>query len=226
MEGVRTPVPDSHTYLAEWSALHGGYDPAGGAWLVQAWLGLVYRVGRRAAAMGLRPGAVTAAGSASAAVAIVPAWAGGRWPLLAAAVVVASGLLDGLDGAVAIITRRVSAWGYVLDSIADRSCDALYLLALWLVGAPGGLVVAAGGVLALLEYLRARAGNAGFGEIGVVTVGERPTRIIVAAVALVGAGAVPEMAAVAGAAGAAATAGVCTVGLAQLVVVVRRALRA
>jgi CDP-diacylglycerol--glycerol-3-phosphate 3-phosphatidyltransferase len=193
--------------------------------VVRAWLNLVFQTARPFAAIGVSPGAVTVAGVVVTAVALGPAAAGGRWPLLAAAAVVASGLLDNLDGAVAVLTRRTSAWGYVLDSLADRASDTLYLLALWLLGAPGWLAVAAGVAVGMLEYARARAGNAGFGEIGVVTVGERPSRIIVTAVALAGAGAVPSMGHVAGTAGAAATLALGTVGLTQLLAVVRRTLR-
>jgi hypothetical protein len=58
----------------------------------------------------------------SAAVAAVAA-AGGRWPLAAVGIVVLAGLLDNLDGAVAILSGRTTRWGYVLDSLADRLSD-------------------------------------------------------------------------------------------------------
>ena len=64
--------------------------------------------------------------------------------LLAVVLVVVSGLLDGLDGAVAVLTDRATRWGHVLDSLVDRCSDGLYLVALWLVGAPAGVCVAAG----------------------------------------------------------------------------------
>ena len=51
------------------------------------------------------------------------------------------------------------------------------------------------GALMMLEYLRARAGNAGQGEVGVVTVGERPTRVIAATLGLAAIGARPSSAA-------------------------------
>src|SRR5205823_2358904 len=60
-----------------------------------------------------------------------------------------------------------------------------WLLALWLLGAPAWLVLAGGGVSWLHEYLRARAAAAGMAEIGVVTVAERPTRVILAVSGLV-----------------------------------------
>jgi CDP-diacylglycerol--glycerol-3-phosphate 3-phosphatidyltransferase len=76
-----------------------------------------------------------------------------------------------------------------------------------------------------LEYTRARAGNAGMDEVGVVTVGERPTRVIVAAAFFLACAAFPRHAAGVATLGAAATLGVAVIGSAQLAVVVRRALR-
>ncbi|HMA46991.1 MAG TPA: CDP-alcohol phosphatidyltransferase family protein [Frankiaceae bacterium] len=219
-------VPDRDGYFARWAGSHGGYDPRAGAAVVRLWLGLTFRLGRPLARRGVLPGVVTLAGAWVAAAVLPPAAAGGRWPLLAAAVVVASALLDNLDGCVAVLSGRATAWGYVLDSLVDRACDVGYLVALWLLGAPGWVVVAAGGTAGLLEYARARAAAAGFDEIGVVTVGERPTRVIVTAVALCCAGLVPARADLAAGLGAGATLGVCAVGLAQLLVVVRRGLLA
>src|SRR6185312_7632346 len=105
----------------------------------------------------------------------------GRWlslayrlarPLVAVPIVVLAGLLDNLDGAVAVLSGRTTRWGFVLDSLADRLSDAAYLLALWFLGAPGPVCVAGGSLMMLQEYARARAGNAGMGEVGVVTLWE------------------------------------------------------
>ncbi|MCK9896936.1 CDP-alcohol phosphatidyltransferase family protein [Frankia sp. AgB32] len=224
MGGVRSPVPNRETYLARWAQLHGGYDPASGLWLVRAWLVLIHRLASPFAALRVPPSAITAAGVALTALAVPAAAAGGRWPLLGVAALALGGLADSVDGAVAVLTDRVSAWGYVLDSVADRCGDALCLLALWCLGASAGLVVSAGVALGLLEYTRARAGCAGFAEIGVVTVGERPTRLIVAGFGLAGAGVVPGWAGGVVSATAAATLAVAAIGLGQLMVTVRAAL--
>jgi CDP-diacylglycerol--glycerol-3-phosphate 3-phosphatidyltransferase len=224
MDGVRTPVPDRDSYLARWADLHGGYDPRSGLWLVRAWLTLIHRVASPLAALRVPPTAVTVGGVAITALALPAAAAGGRWPLLGVAALFLGGLADSVDGAVAVLTDRAGAWGYVLDSVADRCGDVLCLVALWYLGAPGGLVVAAGCALGLLEYTRARAGNAGFGEIGVVTVGERPTRLILAAFGLAGAGLAPGLAGAVADAAAGVTLAVCVIGLGQLAVTVRAAL--
>jgi CDP-diacylglycerol--glycerol-3-phosphate 3-phosphatidyltransferase len=186
---------------------------------------LTYLLARPLAAVRTPPAAVTAAAAVSPALALAPAAAGGRWPLAAAVVVAASALLDGLDGAVAILRSRASATGFVLDSVADRVADALCLVALWLLGAPGWLAVTAGAMAFLLEYTRARAGNAGFGEIGVVSVGERPTRMIITVAGLLVAGVLPSLRAPAAVGATAAMLAVATIGLGQLTVVLSRVLR-
>lgn len=217
------PVPDLAGYFERWSRLHGGYD-ARGAPLVRGWLTGAYAVARPLARAGVLPDVLTLWGIAAGGLVVALAEPGGRWPLAAGAVVVGSGLLDNLDGCVAVLTDRATRFGYVLDSLADRVTDGLYLVALRRAGAAPGSCVLAGAGLGLLEYTRARAGNAGMGEIGAVTVGERPTRIIVTAIALGCAGLYPSYAPLCAGLGAAATLGVSLAGLGQLLIVVRRAL--
>ncbi len=212
---------DRHEYLARWSRLHGGARTTG---IVGWWLGLTHAVARPLVRAGVGPWPVTAAGVVVAAAACWPASAGGRWPLLAAALIAVSGLLDNLDGAVAVMSGRTSRWGFVLDSACDRLADAAYCLALFLAGAPVELAVAGAALAWLQEYVRARAAVAGMPEVGVVTVSERPTRVIVTAMFLLGAGLYADAAARWAAAGAAALTTIGTVGLVQLVVVVRRKL--
>jgi phosphatidylglycerophosphate synthase len=157
-------------------------------------------------------------------VACWPASAGGRWPLLAALLVAASGVLDNLDGAVAVLSDRTSRWGFVLDSACDRVADAAYCVALVLAGAPGRVAVGGAALALLHEYVRARAAVAGMPEIGVVTISERPTRVILTGMFLLGAGMYPGVAHLWAAAGAAAWAVVGVVGLVQLLLAVHRRL--
>lgn len=221
---MRNAVPSQSVYLARWACLHGGYDPATGLATVRWWLRVVYLLSRPVARVGIGPDAITLAGTLVTAVLLVPAAAGGRWPLAGVMIVVVGGVLDNVDGCVAVLTGRATAWGYVLDSVADRVADGFCLVALWLLGAPGGLCVGAGAAVMFLEYLRARAGNAGYGDIGIVTVGERPTRIIVIAFGFLGAGVAPGLAALSATIAAAATAAAGTVGTVQLGVTIHRAL--
>jgi phosphatidylglycerophosphate synthase len=208
-------------YLDGWQALHGDYDPRGNP-LVRRWLSLSYAVARPLAVARVSPDLVTLLAVLLAAAALGPAAAGGWWLLLAAAMVVLSGLLDNVDGAVAVLTGRATPWGAVLDAVVDRIADLLFLAALLLAGAPVVACALGGALMFLLEYLRARAAAAGLTDVGVVTVWERPTRVIVTAAFLV-AGAVvgdpwPAL-------GAWAWVGLGAVGLVQLAVAVRRRLR-
>ena len=208
-------------YLDRWAELHGGYDPRASPW-ARGWLGLTYACARPVRAV--PPDVLTGVGVLVTAGLLPLSAAGGRWPLLAVLVVVLSGLLDNVDGCVAVVTGRESRWGYVLDSLADRVCDALYLVALWLLGAPAGVCVGAGALTWWQEYARARAGNAGMGEIGVATVWERPSRVIVTAFALAAAGGWPASADRLAAVGAWVSVALAVVAVAQLLVAVRRTL--
>jgi CDP-diacylglycerol--glycerol-3-phosphate 3-phosphatidyltransferase len=139
------------------------------------------------------PLAATALGLLVAVASVAPAAAGGRWLLAAGVLVGLSGLLDSLDGALAIGTGRASRRGFVLDSVVDRLTEAAYAGALWVAGAPGWLAVAFGALCWLPDYLRARAGQAGVAETGALSVWERPTRVAMTGMTLVGAGVVAGM---------------------------------
>jgi phosphatidylglycerophosphate synthase len=209
-------------YLAAWSRWHGGAGTDGV--LVRGWLSLAYALARPA--VRLSPLAATALGLVAAAAAVLPARAGGPWLLAAGALVGLSGLLDSLDGALAIATGRASRRGFVLDSVVDRLTEVAYSGALWAAGAPGWLAVAFGALCWLPDYLRARAGQAGVAETGALSVWERPTRVILTGLTLVGAGVLAavhaERAVVTG--GAAVGTALGAVGVVQLGVSLRRAL--
>jgi CDP-diacylglycerol--glycerol-3-phosphate 3-phosphatidyltransferase len=219
-------------YLAEWSRWHGGTDPSASR-LVHGWLSLAYRLAR--AVSWMPPLAATALGLLVALAAIGPALAGGAWLVAAGLLVGLSGLLDSLDGALALAGGRASRRGYVLDSAVDRLTEAGYAVALWAAGAPGWLAAVFGALCWLPDYLRARAGQAGVAETGSISVWERPTRVVMTGFTVGGAGIVAAtgLDAVAGVAdgpavvvttGAAVGAVLGLVGTAQLGVSLRRAL--
>ncbi|MFG1608232.1 CDP-alcohol phosphatidyltransferase family protein [Actinoplanes sp. NPDC049265] len=213
-------------YAVAWASLHGGFDPRTASPLIRGWIRIAWRAGVLLARLGLGPMAVTAGGLLLCLLVPVAALAGPAGWIGAGILVAAAAFADSFDGAVAVVTGRATRLGFVVDSVADRIGEAAWLLALWLAGAPAGLVVAAGGLSWLHEYVRARATAGGMADIGMVTVGERPTRIAVAIPGLLIAGVsslvLPlPIAAVAVAAGLALQ----LVGLVQLFLTVRRELR-
>ncbi|AVT41837.1 CDP-alcohol phosphatidyltransferase [Plantactinospora sp. BB1] len=169
---------------------------------VRRWLRMSYVLGCFLARLHVSPTAVTVLGvllCVAVPVAVAQSRPGPLGPLLAAGFVLLAAVADSIDGAVAVVTGRTTRLGYVYDSLADRVGEVCWLIAFWLVGAPGVLVVAAGGLSWLHEYTRARSVSAGMKEIGTVTVGERPSRVSVAVVGLLVAGlahlVMPELAA-------------------------------
>jgi phosphatidylglycerophosphate synthase len=212
---------DRDTYLQQWSTLHGGARPTG---IVGGWLRIVHAVAAPLARLRVPPDGVTLLGLLIACSAPLLASLG-RWGVLAAALVIAlSGLFDSLDGAVAVMTGRTSRWGAVLDGVADRISDAVFVATLWVVGAPAGGCVAAVGLCWLQEYARARAGGAGMTEVGVLTLDERPTRVVVVVMFLLASVARPDDDPGWATLGAWALVGLGVIGLVQVLVVIRRTL--
>lgn len=216
-------LPTRDEYFVRWTALHGGYDPRGSR-LVFGWLTIVFVIARPFAALGMSPDFVTGVGFLVAAAVPALAHLCGGWLFLAAAVCVFSAVADSADGVVAVLTDRVTAFGAVLDSVVDRGSDLLYLLAFWIVGAPAGVCVAGAVLMLLQEYLRARATACGMTDVGVVTVWERPTRVIVTTMFLLGAAIYSSVASQWARAGAWVWVGLGVIGFGQLFIVVRRKL--
>lgn len=154
--------------------------------LVRGWLRLMWALARPLAARGVAPNAVTAAGAAlgPAAVAVSVVAAGGsRWlGLVVLALLLGGAVADGLDGAVAILSARVSALGARLDRLADRLADACWALVLWALGAPLWAAVL---LIAATLAQEAWRSALGAGAAGLITVCERPTRLVCACIAAV-----------------------------------------
>ena len=147
-------------YLAAWSRWHGGTDP-GDSRLVHGWLTAGLHAGRAAGrAPRWSPPRSGCSSPARRSGRRRPAGLAARAGLL----VGLSGLLDSLDGALAIAGGRASRRGFVLDSAVDRLTEVAYAGAFWVAGAPGWLAAAFGALCWLPDYLRARAGQAGVSE--------------------------------------------------------------
>ena len=182
----RGPAMTREGYLQRWAELHGGVDPRGNR-LVLGWLTLIHALASPLARAGWSPNAVTTLGLVIGALALPAAAAGGGWLWLAALLILFSGVVDSLDGAIAVMTGRTTKWGFVWDSVADRISDVVFIAALWLVGAPLQLCTAVIVMTFLLEYTRARAVAAGMNEVGVVSLWERPSRVLVCGMFILGA---------------------------------------
>jgi phosphatidylglycerophosphate synthase len=157
------PGRDDAELSAEWSRLHGGLRPSA---LVLGWLRPLWTVARPLVALRVPPTAVTTLGIG---LAVAGPFLAGRWPLAALALVLAAALADGLDGAVAVVGGRATLLGAVLDHVADRVADTAFALVLWRCGAPLWLALVAAGLSLVQELSRRRV---------VITVAERPTRVI------------------------------------------------
>jgi CDP-diacylglycerol--glycerol-3-phosphate 3-phosphatidyltransferase len=104
---------------------------------------------------------------------------------------IAAGLFDMLDGALARVTNRTSAFGAFLDSVVDRYSEAVILLGLLLYyyQQPGGqrvtevvLIYATLFGSMMISYARARAEGLNIrNEVGIMA---RPERVVLLAVGL------------------------------------------
>lgn len=166
---------------AAWSSLHGGVQPSP---VVRGWLRMVWFLSSGPVAR-IPPDVLSGAGV----LALVGAWvsvAGRHWPALTVGLIIAAGLLDGLDGAVALRTGRARPLGAVVDAVADRVGDLLLGAVLVTLGAPLAWTLAAVALVFIHEYVRARAQAAGMPGVGAVTIAERPTRLIIVGIAAAG----------------------------------------
>lgn len=100
-----------------------------------------------------------------------------RRGLILVAVIVISGFLDALDGALARITGMSTLKGALLDSFIDRICEAIYALTLLLLGVNIYATLVFLALSFLVSYLRARGETLGVTLSGVGLM-ERAERLI------------------------------------------------
>jgi len=136
--------------------------------------------------LGLSPNQVSILGIAFAALSAITYWQWERHPLLlilAPLLMLASGLLDALDGALARLYGEATSFGGFFDSLLDRYADAIILCGIIL----GGLTEVSWGLAALVgsmlvSYARARAEAAGV-KMESVGLAERAERMVLLALA-------------------------------------------
>jgi CDP-diacylglycerol--glycerol-3-phosphate 3-phosphatidyltransferase len=177
-------IADWDGYAARWSKMHGGFDPRNSLPMVRTFMQLAYVCGRPLARRSVSAGALTTTGLVACVATPSVMLLGPRWAVLAAFLVVVTALAETLDGAVEVITGKITPLGIVYDAIACRIGEACWLAALWLAGAPGWLVAGACAVAWLHEYARTQAIMVGTRPSRMVTMAERPMRIGVSALGL------------------------------------------
>lgn len=151
----------------EWSDLHGGVEVKG---FIKYWIAISKVLAKPFLLLRVTPNQI----SILAVIISIPfifypsAW----W------IVLIGLILDGLDGRVAIERKLTSKFGAVVDSISDRIVELIWAFGLYMLGLNYLLIALLISAAWIQEYLRARAGGLGYKGIGLVTIGERPTRAI------------------------------------------------
>lgn len=164
-------------FFARWSSLHGGAPITG---VVKGWLSISFRCAQLFTRIRLTPNALTFGGIVFSAAA---------WPLArtwwALPLVMFALCADGLDGSLAIYRGVDSIRGALIDSFADRISEAFFFLVFYRISPTTATALFLAWILSFTqEYIRARAGGLGNKSTGVVTISERPVRVIFLLVAL------------------------------------------
>jgi CDP-diacylglycerol--glycerol-3-phosphate 3-phosphatidyltransferase len=164
-------------FNSTWSDLHGGAQIKG---IVKTWLAISFASAKFLSKLHITPNILTLLG-----VLFAIAMAANPLSLWAIPLLVLSLYADGIDGSVAIFQKRQSSFGAILDSVADRISEALWLYVAYRIGAPAWLVLATYVIASTQEYARARLGGLRISDVGIVTPAERPVRASFIFIALV-----------------------------------------
>ena len=158
-------------FFATWSRLHGDAEISG---FVRWWLSISYPCARLFSRLRVTPNVLTSFGVLFS----VAAWFGAHswWAL---AFVLLALLADGLDGSLAIYAGAESMRGAFVDSLADRISEAFFFLTFYRLAPRYVVVIFIAWIFGYVqEYIRARAQGLGHKTTGIVTISERPVRVI------------------------------------------------
>jgi CDP-diacylglycerol--glycerol-3-phosphate 3-phosphatidyltransferase len=212
-------------YATAWASRYGGYDLRRAPAAVRRWQRLAYRVARVTAAVRVPAVALTVVVFGLAGAVPVLAARGGTWLVLAAGLVVLATLAGTVEAAMAVLGPRSSRTAAIRESVVSLLAEIAWLVAFWLVGVAGPLVVACGVLSGLHEYVRVHALGAGMSRLAAQTAGDRPVRLLLVVVGLSLAGLVgDELAAGLLTVISAVWLALAVLGLTQLVGAVRRSL--
>jgi len=155
-------------FFSTWSDLHGNAKISG---IVKAWLSISYLIVKPISKVRITPNVLTMFGLFFGVILFLNA--NTSW---ASVLLVLSLICDGIDGSLAILTKKSTKWGAILDSVVDRLTEIFWVLALYKIGADLKLLVLVLLTASLQEYVRARSAGLGVSEVGIVTFAERPVR--------------------------------------------------
>ena len=168
-------------YLLQWSKVH-GFSPGSEVAGVARWyLSLNFYLVQPLVFLKLSPNLVTLIGPLLAAGALVS-----ERDFLIALFVFGSLLVDGFDGAVALIRGKSSSLGAVWDAVVDRITELLWIGALYYAGISPALLLVIWVLVATQEYGRAKLNHLAGNTLGVVTICERPVRGLLVSLGFLG----------------------------------------
>ncbi len=168
-------------YLRAWSSVHGYVDGAEVSGIARGYLSVNFYLVQPLVLLRFTPNLVTLLGPLLAAFALLF-----DNKLAIAALILASLIVDGFDGAVAIIRNRSSAIGGVWDGIVDRVTELLWIGALYYAGISPALLLITWVLVGTQEYGRAKLNHVAGNVLGVVTICERPVRGLLVALGFLG----------------------------------------
>jgi CDP-diacylglycerol--glycerol-3-phosphate 3-phosphatidyltransferase len=157
-------------FFDTWSQLHGNAPISK---VVKAWLQISYVVAKALIKMRLTANFVTILGLLFAILLFL--FAHENW---SAIFLILSLFADGIDGSIAIISKKNSKFGALLDAIIDKVSELFWILALYKIGVEISYLIFVLVLALIQEYLRSRSSGVGLTELGVVTIAERPVRAI------------------------------------------------
>lgn len=207
-------------YESAWSTLHGEAQPSA---MIRLWLRFMFVI--TTPLLRISPNTVTL-GSGLFAVGLAALAREPAFFWLVAIGIFLLGILDGVDGVLAVRRNQVTQWGAFLDSMVDRVVDVAIAAMLVFAGADPLVVMIAATLTLVHEYMRARASSVGYRMVGVVSVAEKPTRIILGVIAFTACSVVSGHAAAFTTISAWVWLWLALIGLSQLFVTYRKALRA
>jgi len=168
-------------YLRAWSRVHGFVEGEEVTGIARGYLSINFYLVQPLVFLKFTPNLVTLLGPLLAGAALLSR---DNWVI--ALFILASLVVDGFDGAVALIREKSSALGGVWDGIVDRITELLWIGALYYAGISPALLLLTWLFVATQEYGRAKLNQLSGNVLGVVTICERPVRGLLVALGFLG----------------------------------------